>query len=159
MFKKALIVGLVLALAVAIYPASAAKKKSKKPKPYKSEQVTLLVPHPVAHGATGSVNSVTAKEFESKCATPSTNGLDAYVFEVPKEYQSIVATVEATGSAGPGGYDLDVYIYDANCKNTGAANSDAVDELGAIPVGTAWILVHNYLGEPGAKAQIELKAQ
>ncbi len=158
MFRKGVLLGLVFCLALASSPAWAGKKK---PKPYKSEEVTILVPHPVFYGATGAVNSVTAKEFENRgCATPTTNGLDAFIFEVPKPYQKIVATVEAkraTTSAPTGMYDLDIYLYDVSCKQTLAFNAEGTDESGSIPKGTGWILVHNYLGDPAVRAYIELK--
>jgi hypothetical protein len=154
MLKKAVVLGLLLTLSLPGYSVLAGKKK---PKPYKSEEVTLLVPHPVVYNATGSVNSVTAKEFESRCEAPTTNGLDAYVFKVPKPYQKIEAVVEAKGQATVD-YDLDIYLYDGKCVNTLAFNTESKDELGMIPKGTAWILIHNYLGDPGATAHIELKA-
>lgn len=58
----------------------------KKPKPYKSEEVTIAVPHPVGHGPTGSVNAITAKELEVRCATPATNGLDGWGWSRPRWY-------------------------------------------------------------------------
>ncbi|MGH2695158.1 MAG: hypothetical protein ACRDJJ_10150 [Actinomycetota bacterium] len=154
MLKRAVVIGLVLALSLPGYSAWAGKKK---PKPYKSEEVTLLLPHPVVYNSTGSVNSITAKEFEARCETPTTNGLDAYVFKVPKPYQKIEAVVEAKGSATVQ-YDLDIYLYDKKCTNTLAFNSESADEVGTIPKGTAWVLIHNYLGDPGTTAHIELKA-
>ena len=152
MFKRttALLIALLLVAAV---PALAGKK----PKPYKSEDVTLAAPHPVVYGNTGSVNSVTAKEFESSCATPSSNGLDAYVFEVPKEYQTIQASISAKGTASsPAGYDLDIYMYDKNCAVKFASNAEGTDETGVMPAGIAWVLIHNYVGEPGLTAHIEI---
>jgi hypothetical protein len=156
MFKRVVLAGLTLAVAVgSLGVATAAPKK---PKPYKSEVVSLGIAHPVVHGSTGSVNSVTAKEFEAQCGAPASNGVDGYVFEVPKEYQNRVATVYATAEGSPTGvYDLDMYVYDKNCVNTLAINAAGTDEVGMFGKGTAWIFVHNYQGEPGTPAFIEIK--
>jgi len=154
--KKLLVFLLVLSLVGGAQSALAGKRK-KKPKPYKSEQVTLAVPHPVAFSNTGSVNSITAKEFENTCALPSSNGLDAYVFEVPAAFKRFDARVEAIGEGGgPLGYDLDIYLYDASCQVTFPFNAAGTDETGLLPKGTAFILIHNYLGDPGLGAHIEI---
>ena len=155
MTKRALILGLALLLAAMVHPAFAAKKKLK---PYKSDEVTVGLAHPVFFGNTGSVNSVTAKEFENSCAIPASNGLDAYVFEVPKEYQTVQAMVKAVGSgaATPAGYDLDIYMYDKDCVVKLAANAEGTDETGVMPIGTAYVLVQNYLGEPQTAFHLEL---
>ena len=158
--KKTVIVTLIaaLALALVVHPALA-KKRKPKPKPWKSPEVTLLLPHPVAYSTTGAVNSITAREFEQTCAIPTTNGVDGYVFAVPKAYQSILSAVDAKGAAGgAAGYDLDMYLYDKNCKQTLPINASGTDESGTLPKGTAYIFLHNYLGDPGTKAHIELKA-
>lgn len=153
--KKISVLILVLALVVGSQAAYAGKKK--KPKPFKSDEVTLAIPHPVAYSSTGSVNGITAKEFENTCATPSTNGLDAYVFEVPKQFQAYDAQIDAIGTpGGPAGYDLDIYLYDESCATTLAFNAAGTDESGIIPKGTAWILIHNYLGDPNLGAHIEI---
>ncbi len=155
---------ILVALAVALPlmlagpDALAAKKKKKKPKPYKSQEVTIMVAHPVAWGYTGAVNSLTAKEFEATCATPRSNGVDAYIFEVPKAYRTITAMASAIGHGATVTYDLDMYLYNKDCQPTFALNAEGTDEVGMIPPGTAWILVHNYVGDPGLKAHLELKA-
>jgi hypothetical protein len=156
MFKRIALVGLALVVAAGGTGVAAAAKK---PKPYKSEEVTLAIAHPVVHSSTGSVNAVTAKEFEAQCGTPASNGLDGYVFEVPKAYQNRVASITATAVGSPTGtYDLDMYVYDKDCVNTLAINTAGTDESGMFGPGTAWIFLHNYLGEPGLKAFIEIKA-
>ena len=153
--KKLLILAVVAALMLGPQVVAGAKKK---PKPYKSDEVTLLLAHPVAYSTSGGVQSITAHEFEARCATPSTNGLDGYVFEVPKDYQKIISTVEAKGSNSTGTYDLDIYLYDTSCKQTLAFNAEGTDEIGTITPGTGWIFIHNYVGEPGTSAYITLKA-
>jgi hypothetical protein len=151
-----MVLALVLVMAALVQPATAGKRKPKV-KPYKSEEVTIAVPHPVFSDATGSVNSVTVKEFENSCAVPASNGVDAYVFEVPAEYQGITASVKAIGTAAtPAGYDLDVYLYDKGCALKGKSNGEGTDEIGVMPAGIAWIVVGNYLGEPATSLHIEL---
>ena len=156
MLKRFAIVSLVLALGLVAQPALAGKKKG--PKPYKSESFTIAVAHPVFYGNSGSVNAITAKEFENTCAVPGSNGVDGFVLEIPKEYQKLQASISAVGAAGgAAGYDLDIYMYDANCTPTLASNAAGTDENGVIPKGTAWVFVHNYLGDPGTSAHIELE--
>lgn len=156
MTRRTLALALVLLLAAMVHPAMAGKKKPKV-KPYKSEQGTIAVAHPLFYDATGSINSVTAKEFETSCATPASNGVDAYVFEVPAAYQSITASVKAIGVAQtPAAYDLDAYMYDKDCALIAKSNSEGTDESGVMPAGVAWILVDNYLGEPAVSLHIEL---
>lgn len=148
---------LVVAL-VTISSADAAKKKKKKPKPWTSEDVQLRVAHGVFYGASGRVLSVTAMEFEEACATPTTNGLDAYVFEVPPAYQSINAFVDAKVTASVTGmYDLDLFMYSKDCVITFSDQDVGTDESGVILKGTAWILLHNFEGEPNVTAHIGLK--
>ena len=156
MTRKIVIVGVILALALMSPAADAAKKP--KAKPYKSEDVSLLIAHPIAYGNTGSINSITAKEFENSCAVPSSNGLDGYVFEVPKQFLKMDAQIDAIGAApGTAGYDLDIYLYNADCQPTLAFNSTGTDETGLLPKGTPWIFVHNYLGDPNTTFHIEIK--
>ena len=155
--KKTFVLVLVLALALPSGHAIAAKKK--KPKPYISETVSTGVPHNVAYGSTGSVNGVTAKEFTTTCATPASQGVDAWVFEVPAEYTKINSIVKAIGEPpGPLSYDLDLYFFDASCAVTFASNATSTDETGYMPAGTTWILMHNYLGDPNTMAHIEISA-
>ncbi|MFN2389757.1 MAG: LVIVD repeat-containing protein [Actinomycetota bacterium] len=151
--KRFLILALVLSLSLALLgPAAAGKKKKKGPKPYKSEEVSIEVGHPVFHSASGgNIIAVTAQEFFASCSIPSSNGFDGYVFEVPADLQKYSAAVEATGTsvtdaASPA--DMDMYFYDDACELTGAANTAGTDEVGAILPGTAFIFLHNYTGGP-----------
>ena len=147
MSKKLLILGLVLALAAA-FAAPATAKKKKGPKPYTSEEVTVQIGHPVLNSQSGTVVGVTPQEFLQTCALPSTNGLDAYVFEVPKEYQKIQSLIEATGAAQGVDPDIDIYLFDSSCAPVGKFNAAGTDESGVLAPGTAFILLHNYTGGP-----------
>jgi len=150
MSKKLLILGLILALAAAFAAPAAAGKKKKGPKPYTSEEVTVQVGHPVLNGQSGTVVGVTPQEFLQTCALPSSNGLDAYVFEVPKEYLKIQSLIEATGAAEAVPADIDIYLYDSSCAPVGKFNAAGTDESGVLAPGTAFILLHNYTGGPTA---------
>ena len=152
--RKLIAVAAAFALVVAPSTALAGKKK---PKPYKSETVSIAVGHPVFNGTTGGVAALTAAEFMGRCAVPATNGFDAYVFEVPKDYQNLEATLEATGTPGlPYAYDIDVYLFDSSCALISAQNSPGTDQSGFLMKGTAFVLVHNY--EPGpVDVQLTLK--
>jgi hypothetical protein len=55
------------------------------------------------------------------------------------------------------GYDLDMFFYDADCAITFASQAVGTDETGYMPAGTAWILVHNYQGDPNTSLHIEIK--
>lgn len=163
MAKRLLVIALVLALTAALVgPAAAGKKKKKKkgPKPYVSETVTIDIAHPAFHGLSGTHLTITGQEFLRSCAVPSSNGVDAYVFEVPEEYLDLESMVKAVGDSAPAlGYDLDIYMYDADCNETLFFNSAGTDETGLKPKGTSWILLHPY-GLPVADsvdAHIELE--
>ena len=141
------ILALLMIIAVAASaagPASAAKKKPTGPKPYKSEEVTLQYGHTVQYGNTQTVVGVTPQEFINTCALPSTNGLDAYVWEVPEAYKNIDAAITAFGSGGTLGYDLDIFLFDEHCAITFASESTIPDESTVVPKGTAYILIHNF---------------
>lgn len=152
MAKKLLVFGLILALTAALVgPAAAGKKKKKKkgPKPYVSDTVTVDIGHPAFFATAGTPVLITAQDFLRSCSVPSTNGLDAYVFEVPEDYQKIPALVKAIGDSAPAvEYDLDMFLYDAECTNTGAFQAVGTDEVGVMNAGTAFVMVHNYTGDP-----------
>ena len=151
MSKKLLILGLVLSLAAALAgPATAAKKK-KGPKPYSSETVTVEFGHPLFNGYSGSLVGVTPQEFLNTCAIPGSNGLDAYVFEVPADYQKIQSSIEASGVGTTDGAlpaDIDIYLFDEACAFHGVFNNPGTDESGVLAAGTSFILLHNYTGGP-----------
>ena len=150
------LIAVAAALAIVVAPSAAFAGK-KKPKPYTSETVTIAVGHPVFSSASGTVVAATAQEFMARCAIPASNGFDAYVFEVPAEYQKIEANLEVTGAPGlPYAYDIDVYTYDSSCASNSIQNSPGTDQSGFLFKGTAYILVHNY--EPGPiDVQLTLK--
>ncbi len=151
------LIAISAAVAIGLLPSAASAGK-KKPKPYKSETVHILAGHTVLNSASGSVVSVTGQEFIARCDIPATNGVDGYVFAIPKEYQSITSYIDATGSTSSptGVYDIDIYAFDGDCNLTVAMNAAGTDQSGALMKGTAFIFVHNY--EPGdLEVQFTLK--
>lgn len=149
------LIALIAAVALIAVPGAASAAK-KKPKPYKSETVTIAMGHPVANSASGSVVSVTGQEFIARCALPASNGLDGYVFEIPATYQKINASIEAIGVSPADVYDADIYTFDADCNLVQAINAEGTDESGTLIAGTAFVFVHNYLPGP-IDVHIELK--
>ena len=90
MSKKFIAAFLVLGLLVAFSGPAVAKKK-KGPKPYTSEEATINVGHPVFYANSGTLLSATAQEFLNTCAIPQSNGVDAYVYEIPADYAKLSA--------------------------------------------------------------------
>jgi hypothetical protein len=161
--KKTIVLMLIVALVAALgSTATAGKKKKKGPKPFTSSEGLIGVPHTVLYSSSGEVNSVTAKEFEARCAIPASNGLDAYVWEVPAEYQAIESNIE-TFSAGSS-YDLYAFFYKEDCTlqaysltASGSTGLVANAPKGIMPAGTAYVLMANFLGDPAAAIHFELK--
>jgi hypothetical protein len=164
--KKTMALLLALAVIASIAgPAGAGKKKkSKGPKPYKSEEVTIELGHTIQYGNSETVVGVTGQEFINTCAIPSSNGLDAYVWEVPAAYKKVDALITAFGSGGTAGYDLDIVLFDESCAITLASQSTSPDETTIMAKGTAFILIYNFGspsspvgGSDAATARFELK--
>lgn len=163
--KKTVVLMVIVAMVGALVaaPATAAKKKKKKgPKPFTSSEGLIGVPHTVYYSSTGEVHSVTAKEFENRCVIPASNGLDAYVWEVPAEYQAIESNIE-TFSAGDA-YDLYAFFYKEDCTlqpyalaASGSTGLVAFAPRGIMPPGTAYVVMANFLGDPGAAIHFTLK--
>jgi hypothetical protein len=159
LLKRALAMAVAVAVAATLVtPAAAGKKQG--PKPYTSEDGVIAVPHTLLYASTGEMNSVTGREFEARCAIPGSNGLDAYVYEVPKEYQAIDADIAAIGDA-PVGWDLYIFFYDKDCKrNTMTVQAQGAvtesDAEGLMPKGTAYVLIADFAGGP-ATIHYELK--
>jgi hypothetical protein len=156
--KRSILVLLILALLLPTGALAAKKGNKKAPKPWTSEQGTIAVAHPVFYSTAGDVVSLTIQEFKNSCAMPTSQGFDAFVVEVPAAYQKIAATATATGSSvGAGGYDLDMFFFDAECALLSVSQGSGTDEVGFMPAGTSWIGVGNYLADPNVSVQVELK--
>lgn len=150
--KKMLAILLTMVIAASLAgTATAAKKKAKGPKPYKSEEVAIQLGHSVQYGTSGTIAGITPQEFINSCAIPMTNGFDAYVWAVPDEYKDVDALITAFGAGGTAGYDLDLFLFNEACEITLASQSTSVDETTLMAKGTAFILVHNF-GSPDSPA-------
>lgn len=148
MLKKTLVALVAASLVAAPAGAGAlAKGKKKGPKPYVSADVAIQSGHPAFHSQSGTLLTITAQEFIRTCSVPSSNGVDAAVFEVPADYKGITASIKAIGAGAPAPYDLDLYLYDESCAEVGVYNPTGTDEVGILTPDTAFVLVHNY--EPG----------
>lgn len=164
--RKMLVIGLVLVLAVSLLgPAAlAGKKKKKGPKPWKSEEGVIAVPHTMLISSSGDTNNVTLKEFENRCEIPASNGFDGYVLEVPKEYQKIQADIVAQGVAGET-KSFYIVMYDKDCQmkmylnKSDAIPSDEGPTEGIMPAGIAYLGLANFFGHPAATVWVELKPQ
>jgi hypothetical protein len=146
------IVSVVVALGLVALIGGPAAGAKKKPKPYKSEDGIIAVGHTMLYSSTGEVNSVTAREFESTCGVPASNGLDAYVYEVPATYQKLQMNIKAVGAAQVA-WDLYIFFYDKDCKRNPAAvaaqgSVTMADASGVMPAGTAYVLIANFAGDP-----------
>ncbi|HEV2755150.1 MAG TPA: hypothetical protein VG318_05165 [Actinomycetota bacterium] len=149
MLKKVLVSVVAAFLVAAPVGAGAlAKGKKKAPKPYVSPEMTIQVGHPAFHDASGTLLTVTAQEFINTCAVPASNGVDAAVYEVPAEYKGIQATIKAIGSGSQVPHDVDIYLFNDACEEVGFYNATGTDELGILTADTAFVLLHNYTGDP-----------
>lgn len=159
MLKKILISAVAASLVVAPVGAGAlAKGKKKAPKPYVSEEITIEMGHPAFHGNSGTLLTVTAQEFIRTCAIPTTNGVDAAVYEIPADYRGVAATIKAIGTgASVQPHDLDIYLYDESCTEAGFYNATGTDEIGILTPEAAFVVLHNYSPGP-VTAHMELTA-
>jgi hypothetical protein len=148
--RRMLVPFLVCALVAGLsaVPATAGKKK---PKPFKSEAHVLALSHTMLQATTGERNNITLREFENTCAIPTTQGLDAVVWEVPAEYQKISSQV-TTGTTATQAWDLYFVMYDKDCQHQftyGAVGSvTQADATGTMPPGIAYVGIANFGGEP-----------
>lgn len=95
--------------------------------------------------AAGPDASVTFNDFASICSTPVTQGLDAYVVELPDAAADGVHQF-ATKGGQELARDLDAYFYDAACAPTGSIASGSADEAGPIPPGSKWAVIVLFAG-------------
>ena|SRR5688572_14644999 len=158
LFKKAGVLGVALLMGVA---NSASGASDKEVKTYKSETVTIQLGKWAPYGDDPSTTlMVTAAEFQAKCAIPTeTQGLDAYVFVVPRPYRTIEAAirtkgkgVDITGTAEF--HDIDIYIYDAQCTQIAEYATNNADEWGFLPKGSAFIMLSNYAMTVSGPAEV-----
>jgi putative nucleotidyltransferase with HDIG domain len=80
------------------------------------------------------------------CGPSASQGLDAWVFELPADGPGPGASVKATGSGLLGLYNLAVTFLSEDCTVLGELDSPAADEAGVLPVGTRFVVVSDRLG-------------
>ena len=160
MRKNMLVAVLLLGLIAALPGSATAAKKKKKAKTYKSETAEILAGHGAFYSTTGEPVAVTIQEFQNTCAIPQSNGVDAYVFEVPAAFEKLTGTVETKSSAASptGLLDMDLFLYNANCERTGVSQAVGGDEYALFAKGTKYVVAHPYEGEQ-VTTQIIVKAK
>lgn len=154
-----IVVSVVAASLVAVPVGTGALAKGAKgkkaPKPYVSPEMTIQVGHPAFHSNSGTLLTVTAQEFIRTCAIPASNGADAAVFQVPAAYKGLEAVIKAIGSGSNVAHDLDIYLFDDTCAEVASYNATGTDEIGILTADTAYVLLHNFTGDP-VSAHFEL---
>jgi putative nucleotidyltransferase with HDIG domain len=80
------------------------------------------------------------------CGPSGSQGLDAYVFELPTGGPGPGAPVKATGSDLLGLHNLAVTFVSGECEIVGQLDTPAADEAGLLPAGTRYVVVSDRLG-------------
>jgi hypothetical protein len=80
------------------------------------------------------------------CGPSGSQGLDAWVFELPADAPGAGAPVKATGSDLLGLHNLAVTFVSADCQTVGQLDTPAADEAGVLPAGTHFVFVSDRLG-------------
>jgi putative nucleotidyltransferase with HDIG domain len=80
------------------------------------------------------------------CGPSGSQGLDAWVFELPADAPGAGAPVKATGSDLLGLHNLAVTFVSQDCNVVGELDTPAADEAGVLPVGTRFVVVSDRLG-------------
>jgi putative nucleotidyltransferase with HDIG domain len=80
------------------------------------------------------------------CGPSSSQGLDAWVFELPAGAPGAGAPVKATGSDLLGLHNLTVQFLNQDCARVGQLDTAAADEAGVLPAGTRYVVVSDRLG-------------
>ncbi len=142
--RKALSALVILCVATGALAAPAAAKKRKPKKPVTFEASgSFLLSNP---GDFAADTGITRNEFAQTCAVPTTQGLDGFVIELSNKISAVNANVVLAGGDVTGAHDLDMYFYDAECNATGAASTEASDEMGMFAAGTRWVVVTAFAG-------------
>ena len=80
------------------------------------------------------------------CGPSATQGLDAWVFELPSDAPSPGSPVKITGSDLLGLHNLAATFVSTDCKVVGQLDTPAADETGVLPVGTRYVVVSDRTG-------------
>lgn len=89
---------------------------------------------------------------------PATQGLDAYVTELPEEFAD--GSVSYTATAEPltpdPGLDADVTFLDEECVRLGGSASASANESGVIPGGTRYVVHHIFLNTSAVRLSFDV---
>ena len=80
------------------------------------------------------------------CGPSATQGLDAWVFELPAGAPGAGAPVKLSGSDLLGLHNLAATFVGADCTVLGQLDTDAADEAGVLPAGTKYVVVSDRSG-------------
>ena len=80
------------------------------------------------------------------CGPSGSQGLDAWVFELPADAPGAGSPVKVTGSDLLGLHNLAVRFVAADCRVLGQVDTEAADETGELPAGTRYVVVSDRLG-------------
>ena len=122
-------------------PASPPPTSPAAPQPFTAEGQVLA---PDLLGRIGS--GLTNRGPVGGCGPSGSQGLDAWVFELPADAPGPGAPVKATGSDLLGLHNLAVTFVNQDCEVVGELDTPAADEAGVLPVGTRYVVVSDRLG-------------
>ena len=106
------------------------------------ESFTILGTNPGGNETGGGVVGTELAEF---CIfPPASQDTDGHVTQLPEDFGDGAHKMSLAG--GPTAVDLDVYFYNAECALVGSIATAAVNEAGAIPSGTVYVVTNNYAG-------------
>jgi putative nucleotidyltransferase with HDIG domain len=80
------------------------------------------------------------------CGPSASQGLDAWVFELPDTAPGAGALVKVTGSDLLGLHNLAVTFLSQTCEVVGQLDTPAADEAGVLPPGTRFVVVSDRVG-------------
>ena len=151
--RKSLVAALAAFLVLGMIgaPAATAKKKKKKVKTPVTQTITFEQEGTITAPAPTSIAyfGVTDGEFlvAHECAEmPATQGYDAYIVEIPTEFQTGSGTLAVAGSDATGAHDFDVYLYDASCTLMEPYITEGANPSGQILPGAKWAVVSMFTG-------------
>ncbi len=106
------------------------------------ESFTILGTNPGGNEVPGGVVGTELAQFCS--FPPASQDTDGHVTLLPEDFGDGAHKMSLAG--GPTAVDLDVYFFNDECKVIGDIATAAVNEAGAIPSGTVYVVTNNYAG-------------
>jgi putative nucleotidyltransferase with HDIG domain len=122
-------------------PADVPPPSSPAPAPY-TAQGQLLAPDLLGRLGLG----LTDPGPPGGCGPSASQGLDAWVFQLPDDAPGAGAPVKATGSDLLGLHNLAVTFLSQSCAVVGQLDTEAADEAGVLPPGTRFVIVSDRSG-------------